>query len=190
MATETNIGAIGSTTSFCLSGATVTVQIINTTTNVVCPTAYFLEPTIKGQEHLNLPTFAFLIENKALGKRVLFDLGCRKDWWNLVCHEFLQSINPIYFPLSLGLDETYSQLAPGSCSSEGGGGQAGAKHNAHLLQSPAVQDSIRKGVAGIEVSRGIDEILSDGGVDLDTIDSIVLRRMALSPVCSIIAYNK
>ena len=28
-------------------------------------------------------TFAFLVQNKKLGKSIMFDLGCRKDWWNL-----------------------------------------------------------------------------------------------------------
>jgi hypothetical protein len=75
--------AKGETLYLPIADEIVKVHIINTTTNVVCPTSYFLEPTITGQEYLNLPTFAFLIENKKLGKTVLFDLGCRKDWWNL-----------------------------------------------------------------------------------------------------------
>lgn len=107
-----------------VSSSVVDVQIINTTTNVVCPTDFFLGPPIRGQETLNLPTFAFLVENKRLSQTILFDLGCRKDWWNL---------------------------------------------------APAVQASIRKGLAGLEVVKGISEILEDGGIDLKRINSIVLR---------------
>ncbi|KAH8812102.1 metallo-beta-lactamase superfamily protein [Xylogone sp. PMI_703] len=73
------IGAL----TFPPSNSTVEVRIINTTTNIVCPTDFFLEPPIRGQELLNFPTFAFLIENKTLKKAALFDLGGRKDWWNL-----------------------------------------------------------------------------------------------------------
>jgi hypothetical protein len=123
--------AKGDALSLPIASSTVKVQIINTTTNVVCPTVYFLEPAIVGQEHLNLPTFAFLIENKNVGRTVLFDLGCRKDWWNL---------------------------------------------------SPVVQASIKKGIAAIEISHGITEILEEGGVDLNTISSIILRQMTPPPM--------
>jgi hypothetical protein len=32
---------------------------------------------------MNLPTFAFLIIHSVLGRQVFFELGCRKDFWNL-----------------------------------------------------------------------------------------------------------
>ncbi|KAL9604793.1 MAG: hypothetical protein Q9219_000241 [cf. Caloplaca sp. 3 TL-2023] len=64
------------------SDATVEVSIINTTTDIVVPSWTMVQPVLKGHETLNLPTFAFLIKNKSLGKTILFDLGCRKDWWN------------------------------------------------------------------------------------------------------------
>jgi len=41
---------------------------------------------IPGHEFINLPTFAFLIENKKLGKKVLFDVGGRTDYWNYAPH--------------------------------------------------------------------------------------------------------
>ena len=62
---------------------TVEVHIINTTTDIVVPAKAFVQPVQKGHETINMPTFSFLIENKKLGKTILFDLGCRKDWWNL-----------------------------------------------------------------------------------------------------------
>ena len=65
------------------SNSTVEVSIINTTTDIVVPAKAFVEPVQKGHEFMNMPTFAFLVENKKLDKTIMFDLGCRKDWWNL-----------------------------------------------------------------------------------------------------------
>ena len=62
---------------------TVEVHIINTTTDIVVRAKDILQPVQKGHENLNMPTFSFLVENKKLGKTILFDLGARKDWWNL-----------------------------------------------------------------------------------------------------------
>lgn len=42
-----------------------------------------IEPHIDGHDWLNLPTYSFLITHPT-GAQVLFDLGCRKDWENLV----------------------------------------------------------------------------------------------------------
>ncbi|KAI4233879.1 MAG: hypothetical protein LQ352_008214 [Teloschistes flavicans] len=64
------------------SDATVEVSIINTTTDIVVPAWAFVQPILKGHETMNMPTFAFLIKNVKLGKSIMFDLGCRKDWWN------------------------------------------------------------------------------------------------------------
>ena len=50
---------------------------------IVVPAKAFVRPVQKGHETMNMPTFAFLIENKKLAKKIMFDLGCRKDWWNL-----------------------------------------------------------------------------------------------------------
>ena len=65
------------------SNSIVEVQIINTTTDIVCSAEYFFKPVIRGHEAVNLHTFCFLIHHKDLGKTILFDLGSRKDWWNL-----------------------------------------------------------------------------------------------------------
>ena len=62
--------------------STVEVSIIDTTTNLVVPAWAFVHPVQKGHEYMNMPTFAFLIKNKKLNKTCMFDLGCRKDWWN------------------------------------------------------------------------------------------------------------
>jgi hypothetical protein len=100
----------------------VTVSAINTTTNIISPSKYFVEPIIKGHEHLQLPTFAFLIQNKKLNKSILFDAGSRKDWWNF---------------------------------------------------SPANVKAIENAVPALEIEKGVDEILTEGGVGLDSIEGIV-----------------
>jgi glyoxylase-like metal-dependent hydrolase (beta-lactamase superfamily II) len=57
--------------------------VIDAETEIVCDPACLLQPTIPGHTNLNLPTFAFYIYNPRVDKRVLFDSGTRKDWWNL-----------------------------------------------------------------------------------------------------------
>ncbi|KAF7190678.1 Cytochrome P450 monooxygenase [Pseudocercospora fuligena] len=64
---------------------TCKVSIINTTCNLTVPPPTLVEPSIKGHDWLNLPTFGFLITHPS-GEQVLFDLGSRTDWWNLVPH--------------------------------------------------------------------------------------------------------
>lgn len=65
------------------SFSTVSVQCINTTTNVVVPASGYVETQIPGHEKFSLPTFAFLITHQDNDRRVLFDMGSRKDWWNM-----------------------------------------------------------------------------------------------------------
>jgi hypothetical protein len=45
----------------------------------------FMNPPIKGHEELAGPAYAFLLEHISNGRtrRLLFDLGLRKDWRNL-----------------------------------------------------------------------------------------------------------
>lgn len=71
-------------------GSVVRVHAIDTTLKMYCKTAPFLTPVIDGFEHINFPTYAFLIHNTKLNRKVLFDLGGRKDYWN-------------YSPATLGL---------------------------------------------------------------------------------------
>lgn len=61
---------------------TCELSILNTTCDMTLPTISLIGPNIKGHENLNLPTFSFYIYNARQNKRVLFDLGSRKDWWN------------------------------------------------------------------------------------------------------------
>lgn len=66
-----------------LSQSTCSLAIIDTTCLLTVPADTLVEPPILGHELMNFPTFAYLISNSTSGKRVLFDLGCRKDFWNL-----------------------------------------------------------------------------------------------------------
>ena len=65
------------------SKATVKVSIIDTTTHIDgVLSGAIIEPGIPGYEHLNCPSYSFLIEHSS-GRKILFDLGIRKDWDNL-----------------------------------------------------------------------------------------------------------
>jgi len=67
------------------SSSTVTVKIfdiIDNPLNVVAAANLFITPVAPGYENLTLPAFAFLVENTTTKKRVLFDLGPRKDLEN------------------------------------------------------------------------------------------------------------
>lgn len=59
------------------------LSILDTTCNLTVPANTLIEPVVPGHTLLNLPTFAFLIEHRTSGRQLLFDLGCRKDFWNL-----------------------------------------------------------------------------------------------------------
>lgn len=66
------------------SMSTVVVHIIDSTSRLQdIPTAIFMEPSIKGYEMLRCPAYSFLIEHPRDGRKLLFDLGVRKDWENL-----------------------------------------------------------------------------------------------------------
>lgn len=66
------------------SMSTVVVHIIDSTSRLQgIPTAIFMEPSIKGFEELRCPAYSFLIEHPDDGRKLLFDLGVRKDWENL-----------------------------------------------------------------------------------------------------------
>lgn len=64
------------------STVTVKVRIIDTTSSIVVSPGQFFEPEIKGTSQVTIPVFSFLVEHDS-GRKVLFDLGVRKDWENL-----------------------------------------------------------------------------------------------------------
>ncbi|PNS15895.1 hypothetical protein CAC42_8001 [Sphaceloma murrayae] len=64
------------------SATVVTVSCIDSTTYLKLPMSPFLQPDIKGKEFMTGPAFGFLIQHPS-GKKIMFDLGTRKDWQNL-----------------------------------------------------------------------------------------------------------
>ncbi|KAI0425647.1 beta-lactamase-like protein [Xylaria sp. FL1042] len=56
----------------------VDVSVINSTTHVRGPLGFFVKDPLPGHETLDCPSFVFLIQHPS-GKKVLFDLGLRKD---------------------------------------------------------------------------------------------------------------
>lgn len=66
------------------SDCTVDVSIINTTSFVRdIPVPVFLQPPYKGFNRTDLPVYSFLISHPPSGRKVLMDLGVRKDWEDL-----------------------------------------------------------------------------------------------------------
>lgn len=61
-------------------GSAAKVQIINTSAAIEVPLTVFMSPAIPGHETLFAPAFSFLVEQVSSGRKLLFDLGCRKDW--------------------------------------------------------------------------------------------------------------
>lgn len=64
------------------AAATDLSAVINTTSWISLPTKLFFEPPIKGFDELSVPSYSFLVEHPS-GRKLLFDLGVRKDWGNL-----------------------------------------------------------------------------------------------------------
>lgn len=62
------------------SGVAAKVQIINTSAAIEVPVGVFMSPAFPGHEILRAPAFSFLVEQVSSGRKLLFDLGCRKDW--------------------------------------------------------------------------------------------------------------
>lgn len=62
------------------SDATVSVSIIDTTAILKGVDAWkFVMPSVPGHEYLAVPCFSFLVQHPS-GRRLVFDLGIRKDW--------------------------------------------------------------------------------------------------------------
>ncbi|KAH7927167.1 hypothetical protein BV22DRAFT_1032176 [Leucogyrophana mollusca] len=64
------------------SQATVTVKAINVSNDGRSLAQFFLKPVLAGREVLPAVFFSFLIEHPTSGKRLVFDLGVRKDPMN------------------------------------------------------------------------------------------------------------
>ncbi|KAF1982401.1 Metallo-hydrolase/oxidoreductase [Aulographum hederae CBS 113979] len=57
----------------------VNVTIIDTGARITGPCSMFLRPAIQGHDQLSVPAYIFLVEHEKLQRRVLFDLGIRKN---------------------------------------------------------------------------------------------------------------
>ncbi|POR32500.1 Uncharacterized protein TPAR_07279 [Tolypocladium paradoxum] len=66
-----------------VSNATVRVRMVDTSGVMVVNAKPFIEPVQKGHEFLNLYVAAFLLDHAASGRKVMFDLGIRKEYWKL-----------------------------------------------------------------------------------------------------------
>ncbi|KAF3761618.1 hypothetical protein M406DRAFT_295293 [Cryphonectria parasitica EP155] len=65
------------------SKTTVDVRVIDTTVWISnLPIQTFIEQQVKGFDKLDAPSFSFLVEHPS-GRKLLFDLGVRKDWHNM-----------------------------------------------------------------------------------------------------------
>ncbi|KIW30535.1 uncharacterized protein PV07_06274 [Cladophialophora immunda] len=64
------------------SGATVSVKIIDATTTIKVPLSLQMGPKIIGHDNLFCPAYSFLVEHPS-GRKLLYDLGTRKDLENL-----------------------------------------------------------------------------------------------------------
>ncbi|KAJ7794130.1 hypothetical protein B0H14DRAFT_2923823 [Mycena olivaceomarginata] len=67
------------------SDATVSLTAFNVVTDmrdVSVPAGGLFQPVPAGREPFNVPIFAFLVEHVATGRRIMFDLGPRKDQEN------------------------------------------------------------------------------------------------------------
>lgn len=63
------------------SSSVVNVRVIDSTARIKVA-MNMVAPAIKGHDILDCPTFSFLVEHPS-GRKVLFDLGVRKDWENM-----------------------------------------------------------------------------------------------------------
>jgi glyoxylase-like metal-dependent hydrolase (beta-lactamase superfamily II) len=65
------------------SSNAVSVSVIDTTTTLRGVDCWkFMQPSIRGHDYLAAPAYSFLIRHPS-GRSLVFDLGIRKDWWNL-----------------------------------------------------------------------------------------------------------
>ncbi|OAL33180.1 hypothetical protein AYO20_07497 [Fonsecaea nubica] len=104
------------------SSSTVSVKIIDSTSLIEVPIGLLFGPHIPGHDKLSCPSYSFLIEHGPLNRKLLFDLGTRKDWKNL---------------------------------------------------APRIANTIIDHKWGLEVEKGVADILTEEGVDLKSIEGII-----------------
>ncbi|CAG8955413.1 hypothetical protein HYFRA_00010277 [Hymenoscyphus fraxineus] len=95
---------------------TVKVQAINTTLALSIRSENFFDPIIPGHEYYNCPSMAFLITSTSLNpetgkaeeRKIMFDAGARKDYWNyspMIVDRFRRGVNVRGMIVERGLDE-------------------------------------------------------------------------------------
>lgn len=62
---------------------TVRVRMIDSTARFTLRAESFFQPSQPGLQYYEVPDVAFMIEHEPSGRAVMFDLGVRKDYWNL-----------------------------------------------------------------------------------------------------------
>ncbi|KAH8586260.1 beta-lactamase-like protein [Bisporella sp. PMI_857] len=65
------------------STSIVRVRIVDTSCSFTIKAESFIKPLGQVQDFFEVPDLAFLIEHEVSGQKVMFDLGIRKDYWNL-----------------------------------------------------------------------------------------------------------
>jgi hypothetical protein len=63
--------------------STVRVRMADTSCTLSIKADSFITPTIPGKSYLDVADQCFLIEHERTGSKLMFDLGVRKDYWNL-----------------------------------------------------------------------------------------------------------
>ncbi|KAL4881664.1 beta-lactamase-like protein [Aspergillus karnatakaensis] len=90
------------------STSTVTLQALDTTLQLYVRAENFLNPVIPGHEAWNCPAMAFLITHPQMGRKVLFDAGARKDYWNyspVTTDRFAKGVNVKGLKIDMGVHE-------------------------------------------------------------------------------------
>ncbi|KAH6699949.1 beta-lactamase-like protein [Cadophora sp. MPI-SDFR-AT-0126] len=63
--------------------ATVRVRMVDTSCTLSIKAESFISPVLPRQQYLEVTDQCFLIEHEQSGSKLMFDLGVRKDYWNL-----------------------------------------------------------------------------------------------------------
>ncbi|KAF8208864.1 hypothetical protein K438DRAFT_1813029 [Mycena galopus ATCC 62051] len=95
--------------------ATVSIKAFNVVddiASVVVPAGMFMEPVPAGREVLHAPVFVFLVEHVATGRRVVFDLGPRKDQENMA-PPIAELFKSGHFAMSIDRDVTEQLIDDG-----------------------------------------------------------------------------
>ncbi|KAL3463702.1 metallo-beta-lactamase superfamily protein [Aspergillus heterothallicus] len=90
------------------SSHTVLLQAIDTTLQLYVRAENFLNPIIPGHEAWNCPAMAFLITHPETGRKVLFDAGARKDYWNyspVTADRFAKGVNVKGLRIDMGVHD-------------------------------------------------------------------------------------